>query len=436
MKRALWLGLLVAGVLAGVAAWRAATQPRWSVRDAEVLALVEKARGELGKLYYREAAELLQQAVRKAPEAFAPRYFLARALWGLGRGQEAREQVDLLRQLPPERLTAQERMLLELLVLRRSGDREAYVAKLLEYQKAQPREVELARLLALAYQEAGQPEQAAHWGRKTLELDANDAFSYNILGYAALAQGRFAEAEEQFRKYAFIAPDQANPHDSLGELFLITGRYGEAEAELRRAAELNPRFYPAWRHLADLFLFTGKLEDMRQAVGQLASALDLPRVEAKKEEAVAVGLFGFFHHQPELLLRAAAALPEPKDEWEVFVVHAGALARGELANALAWEAALEQVGLGPRSAARLRPLLEAHRTLRLQQAQEVVARTAQVLAKTSYVNVAQAWTRLVALCWQAQALRQLGQHQQAQAALQEVSTVNPRFPLLSQELAR
>ena len=44
-----------------------------------------------------------------------------------------------------------------------------------------------------------------------------------------MMQGRFAEAEESFKSYRFIALDQANPHDSLGELYITTGRYDEAE---------------------------------------------------------------------------------------------------------------------------------------------------------------------------------------------------------------
>jgi len=45
-----------------------------------------------------------------------------------------------------------------------------------------------------------------------------------MLGYIKMMQGRFAEAEESFMSYRFIAPDQANPHDSLGELYITTGR--------------------------------------------------------------------------------------------------------------------------------------------------------------------------------------------------------------------
>jgi len=433
MKR-LVLGLvLLLLVGAGVWVWKQANRPSWSTRDPEVLAMVEQAREELAKLYFREAAEVLERAAKKAPGSFAVHYYLSRAYRGLGREPQAREQVEILKGMDPATLTPWERMLLDLLLLRRSGDREAYLARLLEYQAAYPREAELTRLLAAAYQELGQLEQTEYWGRKTLELDANDALSYNILGYAELSRGRFAAAEEQFRKYAFIAEDQANPHDSLGELFLVTGRYEEAARELHRAIALNPRFYPAWRHLADLAVIQGELPEAQRAIAGLAEALELPPAEAAREQATAAGLLGFFHARKPLLEQAAGELGAPRDEWEYFVVHAAALARGDVAGAAAVEAQLEQAlgaGSPSRGLARIKPLLAAHRALASRDFPQAQALAAEVAAKGSFANVGQAWTKLTALCWQAQALAALGR-QEARQVLDQVRQVNPRFPLLS-----
>jgi len=61
-----------------------------------------------------------------------------------------------------------------------------------------------------------------------------------MLGYIRMMQGRFAEDEESFKSYRFIAPDQANPHDSLGELYITTGRYDEAEKILGLGSRLTP----------------------------------------------------------------------------------------------------------------------------------------------------------------------------------------------------
>jgi len=63
-------------------------------------------------------------------------------------------------------------------------------------------------------------------------------------------QEHFDEAEEHFKKYRYVAPDQANPHDSLGELYITTGRYGDAETTLEQAIEIKPDFWASYLHLA------------------------------------------------------------------------------------------------------------------------------------------------------------------------------------------
>ncbi|MGC8917210.1 MAG: tetratricopeptide repeat protein [Thermoanaerobaculum sp.] len=435
MKKLWIVGLpVVLGALAfGVWAW---LSPReWSTRNPEVLALVEHARGELNKLYYRDAAEILEKARAIEPNSFAVRYFLQRAYMGLGRPQEAKEHLEFLKTIPQESLTPRERMLLELLVLRRSGDREAYLTRLREYQAEYPREVELARLLALAYQEVGNAEEAERWGRKTLELDANDALAYNILGYAALARGRWGEAEEQFRKYAFIAPDQANPHDSLGELYLITGRLEEARKELLAAVAANPRFYPTWRHLADLAVLAGEPEAARRAVAELARALDLKDDERAVVEATVLGLLGFFHDDPPLLRVSAAAIRTPKDEWEYFVVHEAAVSEGQWATAEELEGKLEQAvasgAPGTRGFARILPLLRAQRLVAQGHFQEAVAAADAAIAGSSFANVGQAWIKLSGQCFEALALARLGERYRALELLAQVRAVNPRFPLVA-----
>lgn len=419
------LVIAVAGVL-----WFSTNRPRWSTRDPEVLALVERAEAELGKLYYREAQELLEQALAKAPDSFAVRYFLGRTYSNLGRAEAAAEQIEILKSMPQKRLTPRERMLLDLLLLWRSGDREAYLARLAEYQRSYPREVELTRLLAGAYQRAGQPDEAERWGRKLLELNANDALAYNILGYAELARGRFAEAEEQFRKYAYIAPDQANPHDSLGELFLITGRWEEAEAELQEATRLNPRFYPAWRHLGDLYILQNRPEKLRWAMGELAQALALSSEEAQREETTSLGLLAFFHKNTSLLEEAARALHLPRVGWEYFVVHAAALARSNWAEAEALEASLEeQLTQQGRPMGRFRFLLPLHRAVKQGHWPQALELASSLLERTSFDNVNLAWLRLLGLQFRAEALAALGREEEAARQMRELRSINPRFPL-------
>jgi hypothetical protein len=83
-----------------------------------------------------------------------------------------------------------------------------------------------------------------------------------------MSRGNFAAAEANLRRYAFIAPDQANPHDSLGELYTLIGRWDDAERELRQALEINPRFVAAYEHLARLAALRGDAEAAERYVVQ------------------------------------------------------------------------------------------------------------------------------------------------------------------------
>ena len=91
-------------------------------------------------------------------------------------------------------------------------------------------------------------------------IDPNWVVAHNALGYIKMMRERFSEAEEHFKSYRFIAPDQANPHDSLGELFVAVGRNDEAEASFETAIEIKSNFWPAYNHIALMKSFTGDLE--------------------------------------------------------------------------------------------------------------------------------------------------------------------------------
>lgn len=111
---------------------------------------------------------------------------------------------------------------------------------------------------------------AAKFYQRLLEVDPNWVLARNNLGYLAMAQARFADAEEQFRIYAYVAPDQANPHDSLGELLSLVGRYDEARAEFERALAIRPDFCASYEHLVGIAVFEGKSEAMQPIVERSA----------------------------------------------------------------------------------------------------------------------------------------------------------------------
>ena len=66
----------------------------------------------------------------------------------------------------------------------------------------------------------------------------NPSFStpYNQLGYAYRFLEKFPEAEDAFKKYTQLIPDDPNPYDSYAELLMKMGRFDESIKSLPESA--------------------------------------------------------------------------------------------------------------------------------------------------------------------------------------------------------
>src|ERR1043165_3017020 len=67
----------------------------------------------------------------------------------------------------------------------------------------------------------------AHY-KKATDLDPTYSTAFNILGYAYRQDENYTEAENAFKKYIELIPNDPNPYDSYAELLLKMGRFDEA----------------------------------------------------------------------------------------------------------------------------------------------------------------------------------------------------------------
>ena len=104
---------------------------------------------------------------------------------------------------------------------------------------------------------------------RAVELDPKFTLPYNQLGYAYRAQGKNAEAEKTFKKYAELLPDDPNPHDSYAELLMRLGRFDESVAEYKKALQIDPYFLSAYVGIANNQIFAGKGDDARATLKQM-----------------------------------------------------------------------------------------------------------------------------------------------------------------------
>lgn len=140
-------------------------------------------------------------------------------------------------------------------------------------------------------------ERAKQWPRaekdflRALELEPNQPFVLNYLGYSWIEQNQnLDEAQTMIRKAVEQRPDDGYIVDSLGWAYYQLGKYEDAVTELERAVELRPEDAVINDHLGDAYWAVGRTREARY---QWIGALDLhpdPELKAKLETKLDKGL--------------------------------------------------------------------------------------------------------------------------------------------------
>ena len=278
-------------------------------------------------------------------------------------------------------------------------------------------------------------EAAERCNRELLRVDPNFVLAYNYLGYIAMAQGRFSEAEKNFLAYKYIAPDQANPHDSLGELYSLVGRYGEAETELDEALRVRPDFCASYQHL---LLLANLMGDTAMADAVIARAEAGGQCPAPAVASLRCSAALWRHYLAGDWEGAWAAAQDGCLErlgGDAVLVHRAATLCGRLAEARALEdkpRKVSKAGAGsPERGGDDRPPAVAHmegvRLLAQGDAAAAVARLDAADRALVFAGEGQGVFKLFNQLALAEALRAAGLPERAAAVLAAVSEVNPRI---------
>jgi tetratricopeptide (TPR) repeat protein len=131
----------------------------------------------------------------------------------------------------------------------------------------------------------GQQEfaQAISHYKKATELAPDYSTAYNILGYAYRQNEAYGDAENAFKKYIELIPNDPNPYDSYAELLLKLGRFDEAITQYNKALSINSNFINAHFGIAAALTYQGKAAD---AQAELQKMTQKARTDGERRTAL------------------------------------------------------------------------------------------------------------------------------------------------------
>lgn len=99
---------------------------------------------------------------------------------------------------------------------------------------------------------------------ETIKLDENFAPAYNMIGYTQSMLNNLDEAEQAFKTYISMVPDNPNPYDSYAELLLKMGKYDESIAQYKKALNIDPKFVSSLLGIGNNYVFKGDYAAARE----------------------------------------------------------------------------------------------------------------------------------------------------------------------------
>jgi tetratricopeptide (TPR) repeat protein len=106
--------------------------------------------------------------------------------------------------------------------------------------------------------------------KKAAAISSNYSPTYNMLGYAYRQKEDYADAEQVFRKYIELIPNDPNPYDSYAELLLKTGRFEDSQTQYRKALSIDSHFVPSHFGLSAALLYAGKRQEAQTELQKMA----------------------------------------------------------------------------------------------------------------------------------------------------------------------
>jgi tetratricopeptide (TPR) repeat protein len=222
------------------------------------------------KVYFRQAAKELEQAVAKDSNFAVAQAQLARVYARLGQAKMTSDMWALAIS-NKKKVSEREQLLIDLWSSDMGQDRAAADSITALFIAKYPKDREGYVILADREFARENWEHSIELFQKILKLDPKYANAYNMLGYLNYYMGRYDEALASLDTYIQLCPSQMNPHDSRGEILLARGDYDAALREFREAFNINPEIDFPVLHMAATYAILGEVKQMEYCFDILAS---------------------------------------------------------------------------------------------------------------------------------------------------------------------
>jgi tetratricopeptide (TPR) repeat protein len=113
--------------------------------------------------------------------------------------------------------------------------------------------------------------QAISHYKKATEIAPDYSTAFNILGYAYRQNEAYSDAENAFKKYIELIPNDPNPYDSYAELLLKMGRFDEAITQYNKALAIDANFINSHFGIAAALAYQGKPSDAQAELQKITN---------------------------------------------------------------------------------------------------------------------------------------------------------------------
>jgi tetratricopeptide (TPR) repeat protein len=228
------------------------------------MAFFQKGREKFEDAEYTSATHLFSEAIKLDPE-FALAYLYR--FMSSEKGKRILEDIEST-EIFANKVSEGEKHLITFYRAAAKGNRteqKKHLNRLIELYPDDKR----VRYLAGIYFHTENAEEALKHYQRTLELDDKFAPVYNLMGYIQTDFGNYIEAEEAFKKYIELTPDNPNSYDSYAEFLIKTKRYDESIINYRKALEINPSYILALWGITEVYLLKGEFNKARDYCDKL-----------------------------------------------------------------------------------------------------------------------------------------------------------------------